>query len=219
MKHSVAADFAKSVSDTAAIGDRTALVRVCAGWSADRLVPMLKSSSSEIVRAAVIGLSVNGDMSQSPQLAALLTRVTNRALVELLEDALWSIWMRAGSKNANKMLAAAIHHVQHDALSEADLILRELVILEPSFAEPHHQRGIVQTLLDQYEDATEEFDTALRWNPYHFSAAANLGHVLVEREDFSRALVAYKRALQINPHLDAVGEALVSLKTVLQRAS
>lgn len=180
---------------------------------------MLRSQSVEIVRAAVIGLSVNGDMAQSATLASLLPRVTDRGLIELIEDSLWAIWMRAGTKSANRLLAAALHHIDQDALPEADMILRELVILEPSFAEPHHQRGIVQTLQEQYDDAIDEFDSALNWNPHHFSAAANLGHVLVEREEFSRALAAYKRALQINPHLEGVGEALVSIKSVLQRAS
>lgn len=218
MKHAVVADLIRSVSASSASGDRAALVRACAAWPAERLVPLLASPSPEIVRSAIVALSVNGTMENSADLAPLLAR-PNRLLYELVEDALWTIWMRAGSPNANHLLADAVQFIHDDKFAEADLILRELVLLEPSFAEPHHQRGIVMAFLDNFDLAGRAFHSALTWNPYHFSAAANLGHVLVQTDDYAAALDAYQRALRIHPNLRDIPEAVANLQRVIQRAS
>lgn len=218
MQQAQVADFVKSVSASTAAGDRIALVRACAGWPADRLVGLLKSSNVDVVRAAVIGLGVNGSMANTAELATLLAR-PHRSLVELVEDSLWSIWMRAGSPNANHLLADAVQFIQDDKYAEADLILRELVLLEPSFAEPHHQRGIVMSFLEQYDLAVRAFESALQWNPHHFSAAASTGHMHLQRGEYSLAVRAYQRALYIHPNLRDVPEMLASLRRIEQRAS
>lgn len=218
MQQAHVADFVKSVSASSATGDRIGLVRACAAWPADRLVGLLSSGNSDVVRAAVIALGVNGSMVDVADVAALLAR-PHRALVELVEDCLWSIWMRAGSVNANHLLADAVQFINDDKYPEADLILRELVLLEPSFAEPHHQRGIVMSFLEQYELAIRAYESALQWNPHHFSAAAGIGHMCLQREDYRAAVRAYQRALYLHPNLRDVPEMLASLQQFSQRAS
>ena len=218
MKHAVVTDLVRSVATSTASGDHIALVRACSGWPTERLTPLLKSQSVDVVSAAVIALGVNGTMSHCRELVPLLAR-PNPKFVEIVEDSLWSIWMRAGSPNANHLLADAVRCMQDDKPVEADVILRELVQAEPEFAEPHHQRGIALATTDDVIMAAEEFSAALRWNPYHYSAAANLGHMRVHRDDFSGALDAYARALQIHPNLLDLPETMAGLRQILQQAS
>jgi tetratricopeptide (TPR) repeat protein len=218
LQHAVVADLVRSISASSAAGNHAALVRACAGWPAERLLPLLRSNSPEIVRAAVIALGVNGTMQNTADLVPLLAGPGDDSLVELVEDTLFSIWMRAGSPNANHLLADAVQFIHEDKFGEADLILRELVLIEPDFAEPHHQRGIVLTLQEHFDIASRAFESALKWNPYHFSAAANLGHALVQREDYVAAIRAYERALGIHPNMRDVAAAVESIEQLLHRA-
>lgn len=157
-------------------------------------------------------------MPNTVDLVPLLAGPGDDTLIELVEDTLYSIWMRSGSPNANHLLADAVQFIHEDKFGEADLILRELVLIEPDFAEPHHQRGIVLTLQEHFEIAGRAFESALKWNPHHFSAAANLGHALVQREDYLAAIKAYERALGIHPNMREVAAAVESIEQLLHRA-
>ena len=60
---------------------------------------------------------------------------------------------------------------------------------------------------------------ALRLNPYHFAAAANLGHTYVEEGDVLSALRYYRYALRIHPRLADLREAVRSIEAAQAKRS
>ncbi|MDX2200264.1 MAG: tetratricopeptide repeat protein [Phycisphaerae bacterium] len=216
MKHAVVTDLVRSVSVSTAAGDHTALVRACSAWPAERLVALLSAPTIDVVSAAVIALGVKGSTEVVPDLVGLLAQPDPR-FVEKVEDSLFAIWMRAGTPNANHLLADAVRCIREENYREADEILAELVRAEPGFAEPHHQRGIALAMLEEYPAAEREFVSALEWNIWHYSAAANLGHARVQLDDFHGALEAYQTALRIHPTLAGMSETLAAVRALLQQ--
>ncbi len=59
---------------------------------------------------------------------------------------------------------------------------------------------------------------ALELNPYHFAAAAGMGQAYLEMRDPVAALDAFRRALKLNPDLQAVRMQVARLERLIEDA-
>jgi Flp pilus assembly protein TadD len=57
----------------------------------------------------------------------------------------------------------------------------------------------------------QDIQQVLRLEPRHFGALSGLGMILEEVGDDKHALAAFRRALEINPHLQRVPDQVKSL--------
>lgn len=187
-------------------------------WPPDRLVGFLVSSDKRLVKLAVTCLGLTGDKAQVRYVAAML-RSDSDELAAAAEESLWRIWMRAGSPEGNRALAAAVAEIRQDRYADAAALLQMLTLAEPAFAEAHHQLGLVHMLCDEPDEALPAYRQALRLNPYHFAAAQGLGQLYLAREDLLRALEYYELAARIHPRLPDVGELVAGLRQLLGEAS
>jgi tetratricopeptide (TPR) repeat protein len=178
------------------------------------LVDMLSSGSTTVVRAAVSCVGLIGGMDQTPRLVALLGHA-DAEVVRRAEDALWSIWMRAGSESATRQLSVAVAKIKTGEHAAASRLLASLVSAEPTFAEAHHQLAIAEHLQNRLDTAEPAYQRALELNAYHFAAAAGLGHVYAERDNLAAALRAYRRALHIHPNLTEIREVVPRLEAAV----
>jgi len=192
------------------------LTRLAREWPPSRLTGLLDCPAPGVVALAARCLGLIGTMRHSPALAALLGH-ENEAVVKAAEDALWSIWMRSGSPEANRALAAAVEQVRREDLDTAADMLEKLTAAEPGFAEAHHQRALTLHSLGRIEPAEGAYREALRLNPYHYAAAAGLGHICVERGDLGGALQHYRSALHVHPRLAEIREFVLQLEAAVQR--
>ncbi len=167
---------------------------------AETLLPLLSSRKPQTTRAAIVYLALYGHMHDSAMLAQSLHHPDD-AVVQLAEYCLWSIWMQAGTDRGNRSLAQAIDHIRDGEYPEATAILGMLIGEEPSFAEAYFQHGIALSCSEHAVEAARAFRHALRLNPYHFGAAAALGHMCVELCNLAGALHYYRLALEIHPRL------------------
>lgn len=153
--------------------------------------------SAELAALCVVGL---------PADAARIVRLLHHPSPDTaaaVEQVLWSIWLRAGSPAANRALADALDLLSaapYDALAA----IRALCVEEPSFAEAHHQRGLLACELELHDEAAAAFETAHALNPFHFGALTGLGTVCACRGDFAAAARAFRRSLAINPRQELV---------------
>ena len=180
----------------------------------ETLVALLAAADPETVRAAVLYLGLYGTMCESAVLALCLHH-EDEGVVQLSEHCLWSIWMQAGSKEGNRRLAAAVGNIKTGDYAAALDVLDGLVAREPAFAEAHFHRGVALASTDRVDDAEQAYREALRLNPYHFGAAAALGHACVERGHLHAALHFYRQALRIHPHLEDIPDAVHELVAVI----
>lgn len=177
----------------------------------DFIASLLDETDAETTEAVVIGLGLHGRMEHTRELAALLHR-SDDVPTQRVEDALWAIWMRGGSDWGNNELALAVDEIKNDRLLDAARRLHMIVDVEPTFAEAHHQLGLVSFLLDRNDAASAAYQTALALNPYHFSAAAGIGHVAASLGKLRSATDAYETALRIHPNADGVRESLEAVQ-------
>jgi tetratricopeptide (TPR) repeat protein len=136
-------------------------------------------------------------------------------VAKLAEHCLWSIWMRGGTPTGNRQLATGIRSMEAGRFRQAIQIFQRLATSEPTFAEAHFQHGLALCSAERPEEAAEAYRRSLQLNPYHFAAAASLGHAYVEQGNLSAALHCYRQALRIHPRLEDVPEAIKELESVL----
>jgi tetratricopeptide (TPR) repeat protein len=178
------------------------------------VVPLVSSDIPAVVRAAVLYLGLYGTLRECPVLALCLRHSDDR-VVELAERGLWSIWMQSGGREGNVRLASAVSALASDNYEAAIRTLSLLVVTEPKFAEAHFQLGLALSSADRPEDAARSYHEALRLNPYHFAAAAALGHTCVEQGNLPAALHFYEQSLRIHPRLTDVPEAIRQVRALL----
>ncbi len=187
-------------------------------FSAPILSTFLASKDLDVVDSAIRGLGLVGDTSHCDELVPYLAGDDDR-LAGSAEDALWRLWMRAGSPDGNAALARAVRFIQNEQFHQAELTLSALTTSEPDFAEAHHQRGLALSLLERLDDALLATRRALRLNANHFAAAAELGHQHLMRSEFSAALRYYRRSLQINPRQPELRDAIPQLEAAVRRSA
>jgi tetratricopeptide (TPR) repeat protein len=187
-------------------------------WTPALAVESLASSDTEIVKLAIGHLALHGAMRHSRAVAVLLHH-DDPLVVKLAEDALWRVWMRAGTERGNLQLRSAVEKIGRGDFGAALGQLAALLESEPAFAEAHHQRGIIYSLLEKFDEAESELVQALDLNPLHFEAKAGLGHIAANRGDAEQTLRHYHDALRIHPRYSEIRSAVGELEGLLQGRS
>jgi tetratricopeptide (TPR) repeat protein len=98
---------------------------------------------------------------------------------------------------------------------ELEAAFTALIRKAPRFAEAYNQRAIFHFRQGNYVKAIADCEKALRLNPHHFGAASGLGQCFLRQKKLRAALRVYRRAARLNPNLDGVREAIVSLERTL----
>lgn len=192
------------------------LARLGASWPPERLLTLLASPRPAVVKAAATCVGLTGSMEHCSRLAALLGHADEQ-VATAAEDALWMIWMRAGSEPGCRQLRTAVQRLREGEIEAALRLLGSLTAAEGSLAEAHHQQAIAWHSLERYGEAEAAYRKTLALNPYHFAAVAGLGHVCAHRGDFAGALHHYRRALEIHPRLTEIREIVPQLEAALEK--
>lgn len=187
-------------------------------WTCAEAAQNLASPDTDLVKLAIGHLALYGSMRNARALAVMLHHA-DPLVVRLAEDALWRIWMRAGTKRGNLQLSAAVEKIGHGDFGAALQQLGALLANEPAFAEAHHQRGIVLSLLERFDEAESELVHAIDLNPLHFEAIAGLGHIAASRGDAEQTLRHYHDALRIHPRYAEIRSAVSEIEGVLHGRS
>ena len=130
---------------------------------------------------------------------------------QMAEHALWSIWFRCGTCEANHELCRGTRSVNHKEYEEAISRFTRAIEIDPTFAEAYNQRAIVKYLQERYDESLEDCVRAVERMPCHFGAWAGMGHCHAQQGRLSEALECYKKALSINPHLAGVRQMVREL--------
>jgi len=176
-------------------------------WASREIIDLLRFGDCEARKVAALALSLVGCRRCLPELARLLKDsdpVTN----QMAEHAMWSIWFRLGSSKANCLLRAGVEAMNQQRLNEAIGYFSEAITECDEFAEAWNQRATAHYLLENYSTSIVDARAAVARNPNHFGAWAGLGHCYAHLNRLDEALEAYERALEINPSLECLQEAI-----------
>jgi tetratricopeptide (TPR) repeat protein len=187
-------------------------------WSSEALVSLLTGESAEAAKIGILCLGLKGHARHSPSLSRLLHH-DDAHVVALAEHALWSIWLRAGTDKANAFLAEGIKAMNEEAYPKAVDRLSDAIRSCPGFAEAYNQRAIAWYLMEKYLRCVADGRKTLQLNPWHFGAAATLGHCYAHLGFYERSLEAYSTALKLHPRMEGVPEAIHAVRLIVNSAS
>ena len=166
--------------------------------------PALGEDQGELAEEGLHGLEIPEDgEARSEQLDSLfdqLAREENGAW-PVIQAQIWRVWRRSGSDSMDLLLIRALEAIEAEDFETALVHLDDLVRLDPDFAEAWNQRATVHFLQGDYGKAMRDIEATLALEPRHFGALSGLGIILDRTGNEAGALQAYRRALEIHPHL------------------
>lgn len=184
---------------------------VRAHWSHEQLKSILECDDVDARKVACLALALAGEKCCIPCVAEQLQH-PDPMVNQMAEHALWSVWFRCGTEEANAELCRGTRCLNRRDLSCAMKHFTRAAEIDPTFAEAYNQRGITKYLAERYEESIADCREAIERMPCHFGAWAGLGHCYAHQGQLVEAVRCYERALSINPHLDGIREAIGELK-------
>ena len=176
-------------------------------WSSDQIKGLLAGPDPDARKVACLALGLVGARCCIPSLANQLNDPDPLAN-EMAEHALWSIWFRCGTPEANCLLTRGAAALDERDFERAERLFTKAINADPSFAEAYNQRAIVHYLQERYEASLADCLQAVERMPCHFGAWAGMGHCHAHLGQIPDAIRCYRKALQINPHLQCLSEAI-----------
>ena len=167
-------------------------------------------------RAAVLALGFVGEYDSNHVLGRAL-RDNDRAVRTIAENSIRNVWCRAGTALQRERLSVIMRLNAAHQLEEAIELSTELIEKAPWFAETWNQRAVTYFALGRYGESIKDCRQTLEINPYHFAAAACEGRCYLELDDPEQALISFRRALKLNPGLEAIRAHVVYLERSLKR--
>jgi tetratricopeptide (TPR) repeat protein len=191
------------------------------GWgktmSRAEAIKNIGSPRTELRRAGYLRLAEVGTMEDTPILLSALQDEDDQ-IRGVAEQSLWGLWMRANDSTADPMFQVALEMMNMNQLPEARAKFTDVIGLKPEFAEAWHRRGEVYVMMDAWDAAFKDFEHALQLNPYHFGALEGMGHCRLKQGDPTAAVEYFTRAIELNPNLWDVYEALERAKGEAERS-
>jgi tetratricopeptide (TPR) repeat protein len=131
-----------------------------------------------------------------------------------IEERVWSLWLESGSPTVDVLMERGIVALEAGELELARDMFDRAVIIRPNFAEAWNRRATVFFLQDDYVDAVQDLEQALKHEPRHFGAWTGLGLIFENLGATAKAVEAFDRALAIHPNLEVAKQARSRLGTV-----
>src|ERR1700722_2554137 len=181
-------------------------------WEPQDIVDLLRGDHIDARKVALLALGLVGERCCVRELAHHL-RDPDPIVNQLAEHALWSVWFRSGkSCQANRQLATAATAMNQRDFTTALSACDEAIRIDPDFAEAYNQRAIAHYLREDFHQSIADCVRATEKMPCHFGAWAGMGHCYAHLGEHREALKCYEHALEINPHLDCVRQAVGELR-------
>jgi tetratricopeptide (TPR) repeat protein len=136
---------------------------------------------------------------------------------ERAQAALWSIWLRSGDAETDRLLQAGILLAERGRYDEAVAAFGDVIRRDPAFAEGWNKRATVYYLMGDFDRSLADCEEVIRRNPIHFGALSGFGLNYLGKGDLERAAEYFERALKVNPNLTQIEAALAELRETLRQ--
>src|SRR5262245_39450269 len=128
-----------------------------------------------------------------------------------VEGRIWAVWMVSNSDTANLLMSRVKAATEAKNLDLALQLLDRIVVLRPDYIEGWNRRATIRYMQKDFTRSIEDIRQVLAREPRHFGALSGLGMILQELGDDKRALEVYRKAVEINPHLQRIPDVIKSL--------
>jgi tetratricopeptide (TPR) repeat protein len=128
-----------------------------------------------------------------------------------VEARIWAMWLQTPSDTAALLMSRAKAAVDAKQMDIALKLLDATIKLRPDYVEAWNRRATVYYLKNDYGRSLADIQQVLTREPRHFGALAGLGMIMQDVGDDRRALDAFRKALEINPHLEKLPDLVKTL--------
>lgn len=151
--------------------------------------------------------------SRLESLFSSLKSTPDAAAAKSVENDIMRLWLESGSDTVDLLMNWALNAMEEKNYALALDYLDRIVAMQPDYVEGWNKRATVHFLVDDYSKAIADIEQTLALEPRHFGALSGLGTIMREIGDNDRAAIAYHLALDVDPHLETVREALDEIET------
>ncbi len=145
-------------------------------------------------------------------LFAALARASSAEEAKPIEDQILAQFLQSGSPSIDLLMGRAASALQGGDVKTAKKLFDSVTAIEPDYAEGWHQRARIEAVAGDDQAAMVSLERTLALNSRQFEACAELAGMLEEYGDKSGALKLYRKALDLDPHLDGVARQVRKLK-------
>ena len=195
------------LASDAAAQDKSPLTR-------EQALADIKKPDLETRRRATAWLGEVGVIADAPVLIGALSDA-DEVVRTLAEHSVWQVWGRSGDAEADGLLQVGIEEMNRGDGPAAVETFTKAIQRKPDFAEPWNKRATVYFLMGEHEKSLKDCDEVMRRNPAHFGALAGYGQIYLQLDQPERALVYFRRALQVNPNMRGVQQIIPQLEQLL----
>jgi len=133
---------------------------------------------------------------------------------ELVTRLIWHLWLEVEDSAAARDLTQGVVAMQSGEFEEALGAFDRVVDAAPNFAEGWNKRATLYYLMEDYRRSMLDIERTLSLEPRHFGALSGIGLIYMAIEDDEKALAAFEKALEVNPHMPGVRQ---NIETVRER--
>lgn len=113
---------------------------------------------------------------------------------------LWQIWFQQKGAYGLELLGRSQSLLEAGAINEAEDLLTEIIGDQPDFAEAWNRRAVLYFLQKRYRQSLADCEQVIALNPVHFGAIHGQGLCYMALGNYSAAIQAFRRALEIQPY-------------------
>jgi tetratricopeptide (TPR) repeat protein len=166
--------------------------------------------------AVPVAWAGQGD-ARLPGLFEQLKTTRSPGEAEAIQQAIWTVWMESGNAEVNLLMLEGVDAMSQGELPRALDTFDKIVKAAPDFAEGWNKRATVEFLMDDYKASVADIEKTLALEPHHWGALSGLGQIYLALDNDEAALRAFKKALEINPHLTSVKAKVQELEAKLEK--
>jgi tetratricopeptide (TPR) repeat protein len=133
-----------------------------------------------------------------------------------IEQRIWAQWLISKSDTTNLLMTRVKTAIDGKDLDLALRLLDSVVELNPDYVEGWNRRATLHYMRKEFGQSLTDIRRVLAIEPRHFGALTGLGLIMQELGDEKRALEAFRKALDVNPHLARVPDMVKSLTGKVQ---
>lgn len=132
---------------------------------------------------------------------------------------IWKIWYESGREDVDKLMAEGGKAAQAGELETAEQVFTKVTEIAPEFSEGWNRRATVRYYRHDYPGSLADIERTLVLEPRHFGAVWGRGMILGLQRNFSKAIRAFQRLLQISPFSQDAKQRIELLKQEMKKDS
>ncbi len=150
----------------------------------------------------------------------LFITLQNSADVAQLRDAessIWEIWFESGEAEVDKMMLEGRKAVAAREYAIAEEIYSQVIDRLPRYSEGWNRRATIRYYQQDYEGSLQDIRQTLALEPRHFGAIWGLGMILGWQKEYSSAIIAFERLLELKPNAGDARPRIEMLRQEMQK--